>query len=363
MADEKRSPPFPMSADFADPHARQQGFLLSELDNTQPFAADITRAAILKAHNTNNVVCSSPEDFVLGPQDVIRTPGQVLPYCFDIAGKRSIYVSGLDPAAARRAPFYYLYARRQATSVTFVPWEAGSILPSTDTVKPIFVFSPGRCGSTLLNRIFFEAGVPAVSEPDFFTQFTAGILFDAKPELYAGTVKTALINLTRDLVHGLSRENLLVIKLRSEVCFVVKLLLGIPQERPKTIFMFRALEPWARSTLRMFEYSPQQLLSKYTLALKCLMVMRRMSDCHVVYYESLLADPVRECAALGGFLGKPISPEAATRAMAEDAQEGTPVARSRRIDPPELDAKIAEIVRLWNAPNLAGLREQVPPMN
>lgn len=90
------------------------------------------------------------------------------PCDIDVARARTVYVPNLDPQKLREAPFSYLYARREAKSVLLVPWEAGQINRPRALSDPIYVFSPGRCGSTLLHNILTTANVNSVSEPHVY---------------------------------------------------------------------------------------------------------------------------------------------------------------------------------------------------
>ena len=51
-----------------------------------------------------------------------------------------------------------------------MPWEWDE---SGQGSAPILLFSPGRCGSTLLSQLLFDGGISNVSEPDFYTQLTS----------------------------------------------------------------------------------------------------------------------------------------------------------------------------------------------
>jgi hypothetical protein len=75
-------------------------------------------------------------------------------------------VPNLDLQKLRQAPFSYLYARQEAKTVLLVPWEAGQINHPRAETDPIYLFSPGRCGSTLLHNILLAANISSVSEPD-----------------------------------------------------------------------------------------------------------------------------------------------------------------------------------------------------
>jgi hypothetical protein len=318
----------------------------------------IQQADIVASHHHDSIACASVRDFTLGrivPVGDGELPKTILPYCLDVPGCRSFYLGGLSADEAAFAPFYYLYARRKATQVFIVPWNVGPLTPAAQ-IEPVLLFSPGRCGSTLLTRILAEAKVPTVSEPDFYTQYTAGYLFDGAPDLYRGPVKTAMHQLEHDLMSALTDRGTVVIKLRSDVCLAARPLLADAGRRPKTLFMIRNIESWARSSLRVFDYEPDQTLARYLLALKCFAWQQQRSDCLAIRYETLIASPEATCARLALFLNCSIAPDAIVRAFAQDAQQGTPLERGKHTENPHHQTKLKEIHRLWNEPKYTALR-------
>lgn len=314
--------------------------------------------------NTDNVICAAPTDLEPASLKAItaaeaRAAG-AMPYCLDINARRSVYVSGITPDAAQSAPFYYLHARREASDIYVVPWKLGPLYQSA--ARPVFVFSPGRCGSTLLSNLLYEAKVPSISEPDFYTQFTAGALYDKRPEFYATEVRAALGVLTQDLAAACGAEKYFVIKLRSEVCFITRFLVNMCPEPRKSIFMHRDFEGWAKSTLRRFDYDPRGMVSKYVSGLKSLATLGQISDCHLVRYEVLLKEPDAVAKALGDFLETEISPEATRRALNRDAQKGTPLAQDAGNVPPWYEEKLEKTMALWNAPDMQPLHALLPKL-
>ncbi|MGB8601641.1 MAG: hypothetical protein WCD42_05535, partial [Rhizomicrobium sp.] len=218
------------------------------------------QAAILARHNQDNFVCASTGDFSYGPFQP-AAPDQyqkALPYCLDIPARKIVYLGGLDASTARTAPFYYLYARRNAAQAFLRPWHQ-----TPAAVAPLFLFSAGRCGSTLLCQMLNAAGLAAVSEPDFYTQFTASMLFDADPKGLFAAVGPALQHMTADLATTLAGGGKLVIKFRSDVSLAVRPLMALFPEARKSLFLYRDFPGWARSTLRSFPCKPTQLISQY----------------------------------------------------------------------------------------------------
>jgi hypothetical protein len=320
----------------------------------------IVEAPVRRARRTNRIRIASTSDFVLGrAREYAREPGAetALPYCLDFVRRRTIYALGLDLKEAQEAPFYYLYARRAARRILSVPWEAGPIGASAPATSPVLLFSPGRCGSTLLSRILLEAGLANLSEPDFYAQMMSSLCaFRASP--LRGTVKNVGANLTRDLASAFAPERAPVFKLRSECCRAPDLLLG--QGATRTIFMTRDFEPWARSTLRHFSGGPSRAVAKYLRAMRCYDFLRKNTDCHLLHYEELVRDPVTTCDRLGRFLGKTIPREAVAAAMNRDSQAGTPLARDARKERQGWEAILDQTLQLWGSRRATPQRRQLP---
>src|SRR3569833_1430708 len=116
----------------------------------------ILHAPVVERRRVDRIAISTAGDFVLGASQIIARAEAVrlnaLPYCLDFARRRFLYVTGVDSEEAQRAPFYYLHLRRTAQTVLSLPWEGVGLLGGAQKV-PVFLFSPGRCGSTLLSRV------------------------------------------------------------------------------------------------------------------------------------------------------------------------------------------------------------------
>ena len=266
--------------------------------------------------------------------------------------RRSLYVAGVDVHAAGQAPFYYLYLRRNArTAVTF-PW--GSMPAERDVKRvPVFLFSPGRCGSTLLSQILVQAQIANVSEPDFYTQATTQWATGAFNPLRSA-MRKAVLGMGDDLCSALIPMGPVVAKLRAESCRAPELLID-PTER-RTLFMTRQFESWARSTGRTFRNGPRKTIGKYLNALACLDFLRKNTSCHLIRYEDLMTDPATVCGALGHFLQSEIDASAVTLAMKKDSQTDTPLAQGRRGETPESEERLEKTLALWNSDKVKRMR-------
>ncbi len=318
----------------------------------------IFHATVSEARRTERIAISTLGDFRLGPRTAITRDEAaceiLLPYCLDFLRRRALYVGGVDARGAQAAAFYYLYLRRQAKRVVSVPWEMDGLAAMPRA--PLFLFSPGRCGSTLLGRILFAGGVPNVSEPDFYTQATTGLA--ANPfNPYGGPIIRAAAAMGADLAAALDPVQPAVVKLRAESCRAPHFLIQAQERR--TLFMTRGFEDWARSNGRAFANGARKSVRKYMRALSCYAWLKRHSDCHLVRYEDLLADPPATATALGRFLGRDIPAGAVLSTMTEDSQAGTPVAQGARPDRPGWEKRFDETMALWNSARVRKARDRL----
>lgn len=310
-----------------------------------------------RRNNTASISIASPSDFLLGQRShTDRANACFLPYCFDVIRRRALYVSGTNVSAAQGAPFYYLKLRRHAEQLLSVPIEHGPLTGGVAGHAPVFLFSPGRVGSTLISQVLAEAGVPSVSEPDFYTQAASPFL-RSPLNPWRDAFQAAMWNLTHDL--GTALGGAPVIKLRAECARAPELFVRSPEA--KTIVLFRGFESWSRSTAQVFGPDPAKTVRKYWSALACYEKLARQSRCYLMRYEDWVHDPLEAAAALGRFLDVTIAPQAAQRALQSHSQQGTPL-RDRVL--PGWEAKWADALALWGSPRLvtARARLQIPPV-
>lgn len=296
--------------------------------------------------NTQRISIASPHDFVSTRRTEVQNVGQALPYCLDLLRRRAIYVCDADVQAAQVAPFYYLHLRRVARRIVSIPFERlSATTPSSD---PIFLFSPGRVGSTLISRVLAEAGVASVSEPDFYTQ-VARPFWQSPVNPFREDVEAALWQLSDDLNGALGTAP--VVKLRAECAAYPELFLRRP--KAKTIVLLRDFESWSRSTAQVFGAGPAKAVGKYLAALRCYETLHHRSDCHLMHYEDWVNDPNAAALALGRFLGVTIGPEAVRRAFGSHSQTGTPLIQREK---PGWREKWQGALALWRSPRLVSAR-------
>lgn len=314
----------------------------------------ILQASIETRRRVDRISIASPGDFSLGraaPLEREAVAGMpLLPYCLDIVRRRSMYVAGVDVREAQEAPFYYLHLRRNAQFAVTFPWELSAREANR---MPVFLFSPGRCGSTLMSQILVAACIANVSEPDFYTQATLQLAASSLNPLRT-IMRNAVLKMGSDLCATLSVSGPVVAKLRAEACRAPALL--IDQRERRTMFMTRQFESWARSTGLAFRNGPKKTVGKYLTALACYDFLRRNSDCHLVRYEDLMADPNACCNDLGQFLRAEITPAALAAAMKKDSQKDTPLAQGRRGDTSGSEERLEKTLALWNSDKVKRMR-------
>lgn len=321
---------------------------------------DVVVYEVIRTRNMNRIAIAAPGDFDLVERARLpRLTEPAFPYCLDFLRRRALYISGLDPAEVQSAPFYYLYLRQHARRVISLPLEHGPVADGAPS-QPVFLFSPGRCGSTLLSRVLAEAGLPSVSEPDFFTQM--GSWFWSRPyNPLHGKYARAMWAMADDLAATLGpfQGSGPIIKLRAESARAPEMFLRRPGA--KSIVLLRGFESWARSTARVFGAGPHKMVGKYLTALRCLAALQAKSDCHVMRYEDWVNDPHRAAAGLAQFLGVTIPENAVSQALAADSQAGTPLEGRVRAG---WERRFDGAMGLWRSPKLTRALEalSLPPL-
>ena len=90
--------------------------------------------------------------------------------CFYNAEKDMLsYALNINPYDTLNAPFHFIYLREHVKELGNISFNHRYDLPSTYN-DPYFIFSTGRCGSTLLSKILQCFDTISISEPDFYNQ-------------------------------------------------------------------------------------------------------------------------------------------------------------------------------------------------
>lgn len=163
-------------------------------------------------------------------------------YCLDDENRRALFVQTGPDVDLLDAPFFYLAQYRGAERLLALPYEALHAL-ADDLPDPrlVFLFSTGRCGSTLLSRAFNAVpGVRSLSEPDVYSDVATLRHWDpSREDEYARLLRSCTRILGRN-------ADTLAIKFRGGAIHAADLL---HREFPaaRTLFLYRNAERWLES--------------------------------------------------------------------------------------------------------------------
>ena len=300
--------------------------------------------AVLHGVKSNPFVEASGEDFALGEPLERPGGGHWTPYALD-ADLRTLHWSRTpEPAASYDAPFLYLAQYRHADALgTSCPLR----LPEAGGGRRTFVFSVGRCGSTLLTRMAEAGGLAALSEPD------ALVALGVRPKgcrergdkLYAPLLDAVIRS------SGLDPSARTLVKLRAQHStpdHLSRIRRALPEA--DFVFVFREPRAWARSMVGHFGLDVDRLLALYDGAARaCAEALASGAQARVLLFEDMANDGAATATALG--LADDLT------VPCDSAQSGTRLARK-----PEPDADglrtVDAFMREW--PGIARGRSFLP---
>jgi hypothetical protein len=296
----------------------------------------------------------SPRDFPREPASVISVDAldfaDLIPYCLDFRQRSIVFAIGADPIAAAAAPFHHVFLREHASAFVEIPVEQLPPLAGSAGAAPTLIFSPGRCGSTLLNRFLNAMGAVSISEPDFYTQVAFHTaLLRSRGQPVDRNARAMLSYAGRQLIapYTAAATPPLVLKFRSQATFAPDEILASFAERPRTLFITRNFEDWCVSRMRAFPDPLEENFQVYVLALQALSWLRQNTECLTLQYERLDENRAETCARIATFLKLPTPSETSLNQVAKsDSQAGTSLSRdtlSRSVD----ENTKAAIRRLW----------------
>jgi hypothetical protein len=270
----------------------------------------------------------APDDLAIvlrAVSDVPTLPAAALAYCGDMARERVLFTchAQSDLAGMFGGPFLFVEQLRAAGSVLSVPFERLAELGLAPVqARPVFIFSAGRAGSTLLARLLEAAGLRCASEPDMLTQM-ACLTDEERLALPQGedTVLASLCIASLGRVLGPGA----FLKLRSQ-CNARPLMLLDAAPGCRVVFLLRRADTWALSRNRAFGEPPNHaamLLRQAVDALDKLVHARVALE--IVWFEDVVRNPIgalRICAPYA----RP-DPDKVACVMGRDSQEGTSLAR------------------------------------
>jgi hypothetical protein len=218
---------------------------------------DCRRLIIRDKCREHQFAIASPSDFdcsdgpVVDPKLVLQDDRLSL-YCIDTELPRVLFVQTPEPLDPSATTFMYQTQHRDAESLVSVPLDIFHRLARDIALDPrsvVFVQSTGRCGSTLVSKVFAALeGVASWSEPDVFTGLTNMRPFDHSRDREVADLCESAVRFTCKPVRS-RRTTHHVLKFRSQVMELADLLC----ERvagAKTVFMYRNAITWLDSVFR-----------------------------------------------------------------------------------------------------------------
>lgn len=251
----------------------------------------------------------------------------MVPYAVDWRRRCMLFTLHLERDFAANHAFLYQAQRDQAGQGVTVGFDALEALFPAPVARPTFIFSVGRCGSTLAADLLDAMDVASASEPGVYEQLVDG----HRRSWLNRRDRARVIRATTHALCAFMGEPL-AIKLRAQCTMVAQEIAAATQGRCAMIL--RALEPWAMSTYRTFGHwpdnAPNELAWRYANAVKAFHALARAGrDPQLVWYEDMRRDPATLLQAVGA--EEPLT-EPQRQALAatyrRDSQEGLSIGRS-----------------------------------
>ena len=247
-----------MTTDVAAP-ASERTALIADGPRTSLVAL---RYVVHKRSRPDPMSISAPTDFrfeaaeEVDAEAVLNDPAVTL-YCIDAKRGEALFVE-CDPAAElEHFPFYYQgqyqHARRAVVMSLEVMHEVAARRGDRfDTA--VMIHSVGRCGSTLLSKMFARLGnCFSLSEPDVYTQ----LLTEADaPKDSVGVLRST--NRLYFQPNGNVTPSHLILKFRS-FCIELAKEMELATPSARSLFLYRDAESVVRSGLRVFCYDKAPL--------------------------------------------------------------------------------------------------------
>ncbi|WP_134678850.1 hypothetical protein [Paracoccus ravus] len=245
---------------------------------------------------------------------------------FDPKRQEAVWVRTPALKDPREGAFYYQSIRQHAAEAIDVPYRHLAPWEGTLPAIPIFVFSIGRCGSTLFSQISKAAGLPTWSEPDSFTNLVRMTEIRRNEQLRHKLARVALNDLARK-VRNEGGPDYFAVKLRSHVSFICTQL-AAQHADSKSYFLVRDPVPWAKSFGTHFGSNPATLANRLDRMIRTMRHARDGGmDLRLLDYAEMLEQPERICKELAELTGRSFDPAHLGTVMAADSQAGTTISR------------------------------------
>ncbi len=253
---------------------------------------------------------------------------------FDAEKGEAFWCRTANESAVASDPFYYQGIRKNAQEGFSVKFDDLTFWQRPMAARPIFIFSIGRCGSTLFSKVCEAAGLMTWSEPDSFTNLAISPKLQASPRRFRSLTRAALVDLAdKTRVAGASEFG---VKFRSEVNPICE---DISSHHRDSVSFFLVRDPieWAISRRRHWSIGPVRLAKLLIEHVENMRLAKsRGLAAHVLDYRSLVERPHEQVERLRNAIGLPQLETSALEAiMCTDSQKGSSIARGTGIVAPE----------------------------
>ena len=213
---------------------------------------------IQRKNRTPNITVVGLQDFDYREGETIDSftvveKSNITLYCLDPIDKRAIFVETPINIDLSQPPFYYLAQYEHAEKLIAVPFEdLPELVNRIDRIEQLItIYSVGRCGSTLLSKVFNQLDtVLSLSEPDVFSQIVGLRNGDRSND-------EEIMELLKACIYLLAKQTE-----PQKFCCVIKLrgigiglgeLIARSFPDAKSIFLYRNAEDVIKSSIRSFD--------------------------------------------------------------------------------------------------------------
>jgi hypothetical protein len=262
---------------------------------------------------------STADHIRVGP--INPDPEGWVPYCEDEQTGHLICATGLDATAIAARGLHYAQLRAATKKIAVVPVELVPVATQACTTR-VYLFSPGRCGSTLLCQVLRAAGLPALAEPGFYLSFLQRAR--GKTEAQRFRLRTTLAKLEYLLLKPFDDADTVMIKPHPYCSADLDLWLGGEpgQPRPSTVALLRRMIPWSRSWHTFNQTDAVQDVALYIRYLEQLAILKATTNCLLVSYEELVKNPGQVVKQIGQHLNIIVDTSNTEAALRMDAHAG-----------------------------------------
>ena len=218
------------------------------------------RYAILDRCKDHDFAISRLDDFTLGDGEafdssrLLSDPRNSL-YTLDFERNSACFVELSASVALETEPFFFRAQFNEATHLIEIPMDDFEALAAgieVDDSRLVFIQSVGRCGSTLVSRVFESMdSVRSLSEPDAFTILVGWRGSGLAPDSVVRRIADSCVRICWKPLAGSEAPSFVAIKFRSQ-CMEIDDLLADAFPAARHLYLPREQISWLDSFYRAF---------------------------------------------------------------------------------------------------------------